>query len=212
MRKRLFILVIAISFTFPLAEVAPLFAAQLLISKPDIYLKNNFLMTDFKTQILLEKKEIDTIQSGLTTTIRLRIELWEKGRLISRLKITKDWTREISFDIWKRIYTLVISENRVPVQFENYHQLSQSLIKKEMLPILPLQSIDSHQRYFVRIRVTVESINQKEMKEIKRWVDDSNDLINVGNILAFLIKQKTKNDHLYVHSDNFIPANLPIKE
>lgn len=192
--------------------IRPTLAAQVIIPKPEVYLKNGFLMAEIEIQTILGKKEIKTLQSGLTTTIFIKAQLWEKGKLIDRLKAVRILKREVCFDIWEKTYTLLKTERPKPIQIKEYNQLEQALSEKEVVSLLPISALSASQSYFVRLYVGVESINKREIGQIKRWVDSSGGLINVGQILGFLVKRGNKADENHIRTDYFSLSSLSRRE
>lgn len=180
-------------------------ASQLVISKPMVFIKDDLLVTSFKIQSLLGQKEIKTIKSGFTTTIKIKVELWKKGILFHDLKVTKEVIKNISYDIWEKIYTLKIDKK---LKFDNLKNLEEILAQEETVLISPLKELDGKKKYFVRVKVDVESINEKEMQEISSRINRySPGLINIKEIFAILVKHRTKDITSYVQSEDFRPDN-----
>lgn len=180
-------------------------ASQLAISKPMVFIKDDLLATSFKIQRLLGQEEIKTIKSGFTTTIKIKVELWKKGMFFHDLKVTKEVIKNISYDIWEKIYTLKIDKR---LKFDNLKNLEEILAQEETVLISPLKELDGKMKYFVRVKVDVESINEKEMQEISNRINGhSPGLINIKEIFAILVKHRTKDITSYVQSDYFRPDN-----
>lgn len=186
------------------ATISVVFASQLVISKPLIFIKNEFLATSFKIPNLLGQKEIKTIKSGFTTTIKIKVELWRKGILFHNLKTDRKITKEISYDIWKEIYTLKLDNLKI-LKFNDLKELEEVLAQEETILISPLKKLHNKERYFIRVEVDVESINEKEMQEITRRIngDSSPGPIDVKKIFAVLVKHQTQDIKSYVQSDCF---------
>ena len=208
MKKGLIAILICALISMAIASEA--IAPELVISKPEVFIKDKFLATSFKIQNLLGEKEIKTINSGFTTTIRIKIELWEKGKVFHDLKTTLEIIQEVSYDIWEKIYTLRINKGNI-VEFNNLKDLRETLAREETVSITPLQKLDSKKKYFVRVYVDVESINKKEMEEISARINgDSQGFINIREIFALLIKHRTKGIKSYAQSDYFRPDRLKV--
>ncbi|MEW6606673.1 MAG: DUF4390 domain-containing protein [bacterium] len=183
-------------------------ASPLVISKPTVFLKDTFLATSFKIQHLLGQQETKTIQSGFTVTIKIDVELWKKGRLFHDLETTRQITKEISYDIWEKIYTLRFDKGDI-LKFDNLTDLKETLSQEDIVLIRPLKELEGKKVYFVQIRVDMESINKKEMEEIaKRINGDSPAFINLQKIFAVLVRHRSKDIKSYIQSDNFKPDTL----
>lgn len=185
-------------------------ASQLTISKPKVFIKEDFLATSFKIQNLLSPKEIKTIKSGFTTTIKTDVELWKKGRFLHELKTTRQITQEISYDIWGKTYTLKTHKGKI-LKFDNLNELKEILTQKDTVLISHLKELDDKKRYFVRVKVNVESINKQEMQEISNRINgNSPGIINIKQIFSILVKQRTKDIKSYAHSDDFTLNQLNV--
>jgi hypothetical protein len=183
-------------------------ASHLDISKPIVFIKDNFLVTSFNIQNLLGPKEIKTIKSGFTTTIRIKVELWRKGRFFHDLRTTRHITQKISYDIWKKTYTLKLAKGKT-LKFDNLKKVKEILAQKNTLLISPLHELDDKKNYFVRVKVDVESINKKQIQEISRQINgQSPGFINIKKIFSFLVKRRTKDIKSYAQSDYFRPNEL----
>ncbi|MEW6095408.1 MAG: DUF4390 domain-containing protein [bacterium] len=183
-------------------------AAQLVISKPIVFIKDDFLTTSFKIQNLLGQNEIKTIQSGFTTTIKTKVELWKKGMLFHDLKTTHEVTKDVSYDIWEKIYTLKLEKGKI-LKFDNLKEIRDILTQEDTVMISALKELDLGKRYFVRVKVDVESINEKQIQEISRRINgQSSGLINIKEIFSILVKHRTKDITSYAQSDYFRPDRL----
>lgn len=185
------------------AIISVAFASQIVISRPIVFIKNEFLATSFKIPNLLGQKEIKTIKSGFTTTIKIKVELWRKGILFHNLNTERKIIKEISYDIWKEIYTLKLDNLKI-LKFNDLRDLEEVLAQEETILISPLKKLNNKEIYFVRVEVDVESINQKEMQEISKRIGDSSPgFIDVNKIFEVLIEHHTKDIKSYVQSDYF---------
>jgi len=183
--------------------ISVVFASSVVISKPRVFIKESFLTTSFKIQNLLGEKEIKTIESGFITTIIIKIELWQKGRLFHTLKTTRQITQEILYNIWEKIYTLRLDKNKI-LKFDNLGDLKKVLNQEEMVLIRPIRELDNKKSYFVRVKVDLESINKKQLEELSEQINGhSQDLINIKEIFYILVKHQTKNIKSYAQSDDF---------
>jgi len=179
------------------------FASPVVISKPLIFIKDSFLATSFKIQNLLGQKEIKTIESGFTTTIMIKIELWQKGMLFHHLKATRQITQKILYDIWEKIYTLRLDKGKI-LKFDNLGDLKERLTQEETILISHIKELENKKTYFVRIKVDVESINKKQLEELSEQINgDSQGLINIKEIFYTLVKHETKDIKSYAQSDDF---------
>jgi len=196
MKKGLFTLLVCVILSVSVS-------AQLVISKPIVFIKDNLLATSFKIQSILGQKEIKTIQSGFTTTIKTNVELWEKGVLFHHLKAIRQRTQDISYDIWEKIYTLKLDNGKI-LKFDNLKELREVLTQEDTVLISPLRDLSGKKMYFVRVNVDIESINKKEVQEISRQIDrQSPGFINIKEIFSILVKHRTKDIKSYVQSDYF---------
>lgn len=175
-------------------------ASELVISKPMVSIKDKFLTASFKIQNLLGEKEIKTINSGFTTTIRIKVELWEKGRIFHDLKTTLEIIHEVSYDIWEKLYTLKEAKGNI-VEFNNLRELRETLAQEETALITPLQKLAGKKEYFVRVYVDVESINEKQMQQINSRINS--EFINLQNLLSIFVRHRTKEVKSYSQSDDF---------
>ncbi|MDI6736603.1 MAG: DUF4390 domain-containing protein [bacterium] len=205
MKKGLITILICALISISIASEA--MAPELVISKPMVFIKDKSLATSFKIQNLLSEKEMKTINSGFTTTIRIKVELWEKGRLFHNRQTTLEIIQEVSYDIWEKIYRLRLKGNTV--EFNNPKDLKETLARQETALIIPVQKLDGKKKYFVRVYVDVESINKKEMEEISARINgDSQGFINIREIFAVLVKHQSKGIKSYTQSDYFGPDRL----
>ncbi len=186
------------------AMVSICIASELVISKPMVFIKDKFLAASFKIQNLLSEKEMKTINSGFTTTIRIKIELWEKGRLFHNLQTTLEIIQEVSYDIWEKLYRLRRIDKGNAVEFNTPKDLKETLAQQETALITPIQKLNGKKKYFVRVYVDVESINKKEMEEISARINgDSQGFLNIREIFAVLVKHQSRGVKSYAQSDYF---------
>ncbi|MFH1563690.1 MAG: DUF4390 domain-containing protein [Nitrospirota bacterium] len=175
-------------------------AEELVISKPVVFIRDTVLAISFKIQNLLGEKEIKTINSGFTTTIKIKIELWEKGSIFHNLETTLEIIQKVSYDIWEKIYTLRVDKKNI-VEFNNLKELKETLSREETALIATLQELNGKKKYFVRVYVDVESINEKQMQQINSRINS--EFINLQKLLSIFVRHRTKEVKSYTQSDDF---------
>ncbi len=145
-----------------------------LISKPNLYIKNNQIMFSCETQNVINKDLREFILSGTPVKIEYEIFLIQYGRENqeeSRQVIAIEYT--VEYDLVKQNFRLFKNQDCI-LQDKSYEKIDGSLSQPKDIALINQALIESDKYYVLSVKIAlgkikIEGLKNKEIDLISFW-------------------------------------------
>jgi len=127
------------------------------------------LLADFHVDSLLTTMVWQSMQRGMTSAARFRIQLWRKrGFMLNGLVAERDFEIKTTFDPWEQQFVVQTWEERRMTKARDYVRLKWE--RHHGLLLADSTQINPKHRYYVVIALQFEPVSRESLQEIRGWL------------------------------------------
>ncbi len=127
------------------------------------------LLADFHVDSLLTTKVWQSLERGMTSAARFRIQLWRKrGLLLNSLVAERDFEIKTAFDPWEQQFLVETWEERRMTKSRDF--VRQKWEQHRGLVLADSGKISDKHRYYVVLALQFEPISRESLQEIRGWL------------------------------------------
>lgn len=135
--------------------------------------EEGLLMVDLEVVTLFTPEVRQTLGSGFTSTVAIRLTLREAGS--ERLVAENRFTREIRYDVWDETYLVTTYSDQgtgrhLAVTLDEVEDYCRRI---DEFRFCDLDRLEENKAYLITMDVLLVPISQEQLEQTKRWVEES---------------------------------------